>query len=130
MRTLKLRAWDEEGKQMINHNDLTMNCDGFFAIDEHGTEFPQTIIMQATGLLDKNGKEIYEGDIVKWDDEGGSGCITYFCETTEYIVDTWKEGEKKSKGYSLSALGELEVIVNVYEYSHLLKKLCPLKSNA
>lgn len=61
MREIKFRAWD--GKRL----DYSPEFDGFFeggspvnSFNKDGREF-----MQYTGLKDKNGKEIYEGDKVK-----------------------------------------------------------------
>ena len=53
MREIKFRAWDKVKKEMFDPvGEMDLNTEG---------------IMQFTGLKDKNGKEIFEGDIVEWE---------------------------------------------------------------
>lgn len=70
-RELKFRAWD--GKNMILFSDMTIGIERrynkpyvFFNTDTFGGEvrLGKHEVMQFTGLHDKNGKEIYEGDIL------------------------------------------------------------------
>ena len=103
MREIKFRAWHEEDKQMIyplQNNTLTTKD----LIDR----FPN-YIMQFTGLYDKNGVEIYEGDIVSMHSK-----ILHIDD-----IRNIKYWEEKYVNFSSS---EMEVIGNVYQNPELLEE--------
>ena len=74
MKEICFRAWDKKEKKMHNviqilwgsePNPHPLSVDFFDSIKPH--LFEDVELMQYTGLRDKNGKRIYEGDIVKFD---------------------------------------------------------------
>jgi uncharacterized phage protein (TIGR01671 family) len=65
MREIKFRAWD--GEQIMETFSVQSNGDG---INYRGDIMTSWKLMQYTGLKDKKGKEIFEGDVIKWDREG------------------------------------------------------------
>ena len=93
MRDIKFRCWDTENKQMLKVQELDFE-DTFYGgrlsirTDQYNDYFDieDMILMQYTGLKDKNGKEIYEGDIVYIMPEDERGIIRWDNETARYVV--------------------------------------------
>lgn len=81
--------------------------------------------MQSTGLKDKNGKLIYENDIIKtnFDNDEIIGVITWSCDEQIgfYINTTDYFGDKYLTNFDLYADMQLEVIGNIYETPELLE---------
>lgn len=128
MRTIKFRAWDTERKQMFFPNWLLTASGTNIDKMEHPKHGElhrvdnSAILMQYTGLKDKNGKEIYEGDIVNGVFEGntGTGFIEYDDrrDATFYVELIVNDlGEHQPHHIN----NKCEVIGNIYENSKLLK---------
>lgn len=129
-REIKFRAWDTDFQKMVSVNNAKF-ANGTL-IGAKGVNWDsKVIVMQFTGLLDKNGKEIYEGDVVK--DERyvhevrfGTACIDAsdyeeFCvETIGFYLTHYLGNPKEFDG--MSSGSELEIIGNIYEHGYLLKE--------
>ena len=112
---LKFRAWDKRNEMWLDYIKLSSDGTMMTAGDHQmiPIKAPEDIeIMQYTGLIDKNGKEICCGDIVKIDgDKLYIGEIKW--QVMGFIV-VWNDGQTKSH------LPEYcEVIGNIYDDSHL-----------
>ncbi len=117
MREIKFRAWDEKGKQMIENEELMFSgADGFYAMDENGIDFPFDKIMQYTGLKDKNGKEIYEGDIL------AQGEMKAEVVYEERSFEACCQSDDGTGSWNLLGTRKwAEVIGNVFENPNLIK---------
>ncbi|HEY6022149.1 MAG TPA: YopX family protein [Candidatus Paceibacterota bacterium] len=101
-RTIKFRGWDETHKTMLQLTELRL---------------PQTepCLMQYIGLQDKNGKEIFEGDILHTDFTRDDGLAENF--VVEYEPATGFIGGK-THGQNPSTC--CTVIGNIYQNPNLL----------
>lgn len=118
MREIKLRAWDTEKKVMtVGNTDLSFVGDCWQDLD-----FP---LMQYTGLKDKNGVEIYEGDILRIYWYGDQIGIVSFNDDNFGSVLGWNmlkpNGEAIEYYYGRPPTDEDVVIGNIYENPDLLK---------
>ena len=103
--SINFADWDFAKKEMENK---------YRHKDKHPDRF---ILMQYTGLKDKNGKEIYEGDVVEYMNRADRLCGDIVCWNTKNL--RWGT---KNRGYPLACLDiEYEVIGNTYENPNLLE---------
>ena len=119
----KFRAWLKKEQKMDNYIDhISWLEDELYCIGDGITYMVSAEdleLMQSTGLVDKNGKEIFEGDIVKMSKD-------VYSEPTYYEVVRHRGGayrlESKKHGCELWLRhADCEVVGNVYENPELLE---------
>ena len=120
MREIKFRAWNFITKSMIDLKQITPLA---INMDVNGLFIPfsdELHLMQFTGLHDRNGKEIYEGDIVKlsiYTEEEPTISEVEWTEIGGFCVD-YNDGE--ADFFMIGDFpGTIEVIGNIYENAEL-----------
>lgn len=129
--TPKYRAWKKAGKELGRVGQITFELDGSVShvlfkgkFLDFNVPINEIILMQSTGLKDKNGKEIFEGDILacKTDDEVINLNIFWDEEHALFMFESKKYNEQEP----LAELVEnntypFEIIGNIYENPELLE---------
>lgn len=124
MREIKFRAWDKKRKEMFLSTGETEHLGSWFDSHLSGAmaDAKNIDIMQYTGLYDKSGKEIYEGDIVTVDEYyfyDPTGIIKWCKDTARFIIDF--DNECIIWDFDDTYSYELEVVGNIHENPELLE---------
>lgn len=127
-REIKFRAWVDNANRMFGPFTLKELSDGRISVDEpdgRGYIFlDESDLMQYTGLKDKNGKEIYEGDIcLIYEGESWTAEVSFvgagFCFVNRNCCSVCAEG-RGCIGPIDETGDPVEVIGNIYESPELL----------
>jgi uncharacterized phage protein (TIGR01671 family) len=137
MREIKFRAWDKKKKEYFHISEMwnggtdpcCFSADGW--VDNYGNRgnIKDIVMEQYVGLHDKNGNEIYEGDIIKYtseDDVFFYAEVKYFADDDNYPAfdfippdEDWQfQSNCLSEGSFSNAL---EVVGNIHQNADLLE---------
>lgn len=145
MREIKFRAWNETKNEWYYQDDLIITSygifEGYHTLSEN-KPIKSPLLMQYTGLTDKNGREIYESDIVRiWEEtehipnrDSGGGIIEYDqregysqlgiveFKNAWFTYETKKhlKGRVENIYAPLDFTNNLEVVGNIYENKELI----------
>lgn len=122
MKDIKFRAWSVSNKKMhfVSYGLGSLETNGAWwevrtNEKERASSIFHDILMQYTGLTDKNGKEIYEGDIV-------------LCRAGEHEQGVWEYSKKVKvvfgwtvQMWDMMQADEIEIIGNIYENPELME---------
>ena len=117
----KFRAWDDRRKRMSVVDRIYIDTKGVRLYDDFGEywrDFSDVILMQSTGLKDKNEQEIFEGDVVRVLDS----LYTVFYDIKEGSYRLKPHDDRWVVDYmsNFSSEESFEVVGNIYENKEYL----------
>lgn len=124
----KFRAWDKKLKKMfeVSYIDFDTKLIGLnIDLEIIIFDFEDIILMQSTGLKDKNGKEIFEGDILGFETDEGILNVNVFWDSKHALF--MFESKIHNEEELLAELVEnntypFEIVGNIYENPELLEE--------
>ena len=127
----RYRAWHKELKMMFEVKSLvfTLNLATIASkndlVSSRTCSFDDIILMQSTGLFDKNGKEIFESDIVEWEHKDTGqlvrGIVKYDTELGFWGMTDVRFNDLRAIGYLANQ--RVTVSGNIYQNKELLEEL-------
>ena len=124
----KFRAWDSAKKEMFKDTFAITESGQVVVVEQEDVMSPpdyvfvdHLVIMQSTGIKDKNGKEIFEGDIVDY--KGRKAIIKWHGSYASFIYRFVDETQERVSEWEplFLAYHHFEIIGNVYENKEFLE---------
>lgn len=131
-RKFKVRVWSKALERVLTKDEWFLDFDGNLYFEEYDEDSNQYkpilvpedyyVVQQYTGILDKNGKEVFEGDVIKHRDGSYQAplydhvVVEWMSENDGYDYTGWKFCDTFLQG------GEFEVVGNIFENPELLKQ--------
>lgn len=126
MENLRFRAWDKENREMLEVHGISFDVQGIWTNEMIDNESDGNFIflsdielLQSTGLKDRNGIEMFEGDVLKTKcGEHGRhiGIVTF--RSGKFL----SIGVKQYEGYVEELDCAFEIVGNQFEHPHLIKE--------
>lgn len=122
----RYRAWDKIHKTMYEVDDIMsldfgkseISVKTLFFEKTNRYDFDDIVLMQSTGLIDKNGKEIFEGDIIASPDGFLIGVIEFRVSLGMFVSDLV---EYNSFERLCNVASSRKIIGNIWEHPELLE---------
>lgn len=130
MRERKFRVYSKLSKSYVEDETFFLTQDGSLfhwnRVDPDRqclVGLPEVFVVEfSTGIKDKKGKEIYEGDIFQNDYDGGYDVVKWVERHAGFML-CYMGDEDESESLSLYKMDELEVVGNIHENPELLEEV-------
>lgn len=134
----EFRAWDKINKQMVEVLNLHFenNPAPFYVHiynhamnDDYWTNTDESILMQYTGLKDRNDKKIFDGDILRWiywEQEGNTTFDIYIVsfKAPSFVYNSYRGSQLlDTPNEAIKDAKEFEIIGNIYENKNLISEI-------
>ena len=131
-RPIKFRVWDVKNKKflpesyfaILGNGKLIVTISGYYN-DFTNTNQDDYVVQQYTGLTDKNGNLIFEGDIVQYNQNSSYDNMDFIAKWSDdklgFIFQSNSGEQLVNQTPHLNRFKHLEVVGNIFEHSELLK---------